>query len=120
MAYELGAVDHDTTPLGRWLRLHRLRAALWIAVLEAVLAAFTHDVSRWTIVALAAIFVPIYLLWGRHRRNDVLRQLSWIAAASQALAVIAAVMASVIGLFALILAAVFAGVALLLIFADRR
>jgi hypothetical protein len=120
MAYELGAVDHDTTPLGRWLRVHRLRAALWIAVLEAVLAAFTHDVSRWTIIALAAIFVPIYLLWGRHRRSDVLRQLSWIAAASQALAVIAAVMASVIGLFVLVLAAVFAGVALLLIFADRR
>jgi hypothetical protein len=46
--------------------------------------------------------------------------LTWIAAASQALAVIAAVMASVIGVFVLILAAVFAGVALLLIFADRR
>jgi hypothetical protein len=120
MAYELGAVDHGTSRVGRWLRLHRLRIALWIAVLEAVLAAFTHDVSRWTIVALAAIFVPIYLLWGRNRRNDVLFQVSWIAAASQALAVVAAIMASVIGFFVLILAAVFAGVALLLIFADRR
>jgi hypothetical protein len=120
MAYELRAVDHDTSSLGRWLRVHRLRFALWIAVLEAVLAAFTHDVSRWTIVALAAIFVPIYLLWGRHRHNDVLLQVSWIAAASQALAVVAAVFASAIGAFVLILAAVFAAVALLLIFADRR
>jgi uncharacterized membrane protein len=60
------------------------------------------------------------LLWGRNRRSDVLLQVSWIAAASQALAVVAAIMASVIGFFVLILAAVFAGVALLLIFADRR
>jgi hypothetical protein len=120
VAYPLGAIDHDTSRTGRWLRASRLRIALWIAVLEAVLAAFTHDVSRWTIVALAAIFVPIYLLWGRHRQNDVLRQVSWIAAASQALAVVAVVFASVIGVFVLILAAVFAGVALLLIFADRR
>jgi len=120
MAYELGAIDHDTSRSGRWLRANRMRIALWIAVLEAVLAAFTHDISRWTIIALAAIFVPIYLLWGRHRHNDVVRQVSWIAAASSALAVVAAIFASLIGTFVLILAAVFAGVALLLIFADRR
>ena len=119
MAYELPAIDHGSSRTGRWLRERRLRIALWIAVIEAVLAAFSHDVSRWTIVVLAAVFVPLYLLWGRERR-DTLRQVSWIAAASQALAVVAVVAAFVVGIFVLILAGVFAAVALVMIFSDRR
>src|SRR6266540_4548287 len=119
MTYELRAVEHDSSRTGRWLRERRLRIALWIAVIEAVLAAFSHDVSRWTIVALAAIFVPLYLLWGRARR-DPLRQVSWIAAASQPLAVVAVIAALVVGIFVLILAGVFAAVALVMIFSDRR
>ena len=118
--YELGAVEHGTGRTGRWLRVHRVRAALWIAVIESLIAAFTHDVSRWTIVALAAIFVPLYLLWGRRRRSDTLHQVSWIAATSQALAVVAVVFASILGLFVLVLAALFAVVALAMIFSDRR
>jgi hypothetical protein len=97
-----------------------MRIALGIAVIEAVLAALFHDLSRWTIVALAAIAVPVYLLWGRERRSDTLRQVSWIAAASQALAVVAVIFASLIGTFAIILAAVFAAIALVLILSDRR
>ena len=84
------AIDHDSSRTGRWLRQRRLRTALWIAVIEAVLAAFTHDVSRLTIVVLAAIFVPIYFIWGRDQ-GDTIRQITWIAAASQALAVVALV-----------------------------
>ena len=113
-------VEHGTGRTGRWLRANRVRTALWIAVIESLIAAFTHDVSRWTIVALAAIFVPLYLLWGRERRSDALHQISWIAAASQALAVVAVVLAFVVGLFVLALAAVFAVIALVMIFADRR
>lgn len=113
------AIDHDSTRTGRWLRQRRVRAALWIAVIEAVLAAFTHDISRVTIVVLAAIFVPIYFMWGRDR-GDTIRQLSWIAAASQALAVVAALLAYLVGLLVLVIAGVFAAVALFLIFTDRR
>ena len=118
--YDVGVVDHRSGRSGRWLRANRLRIALGIAVVEALLAAFTHDVSRWTIVALAAIFVPLYVFWGRERRSDALHQATWIAAASQGLAVVAVVFAFVVGLFALVLAAVFAAVALVMIFSDRR
>jgi hypothetical protein len=118
--YELGAVEHGTSRPGRWLRANRIRIALLIAVVEAVLAAFLHDVSRWTIVALAAIFVPIYLLWGRERHSDALRQVSWIAAASQALAVVAVIFAFIVGVFVLILAGIFAAIALVMILSDRR
>jgi hypothetical protein len=113
------AIDHDSSRTGRWLRQRRLRTALWIAVIEAVLAAFTHDVSRLTIVVLAAVVVPIYFIWGRDQ-GDTIRQITWIAAASQALAVVAALLAYLVGLLVLVIAGIFAAVALFLIFSDRR
>jgi hypothetical protein len=113
------AIEHGTSRTGRWLRQRRLRTALWIAVIEAVLAAFTHDISRVTIIVLAALFVPIYLIWGKNQ-GDTIRQLTWIAAASQALAVVAAVLAIFVGLLVLLIAGIFAAVALYLIFSDRR
>ena len=113
------AIDHDSSRVGRWLRQRRLRVALWIAVIEAVLAAFTHDISRLTIVVLAAVFVPIYFIWGR-QQGDTIRQITWIAAGSQALAVVAALLAYLVGLLVLVIAGIFAVVALFLIFSDRR
>ena len=53
-------------------------------------------------------------------QRDTIRQISWIGAASQALAIVAVLLAHFIGLFVLILAGIFAAVALFLIFADRR
>jgi hypothetical protein len=119
MSYQLGAVEHGSGRTGRWLRGYRVRIALWIAVVESLIAAFSHDVSRWTIIALAAISVPVYLMWARERRSDTVRQVFWIAAASQALAVVAVVLAFVVGLFVLAIAAVFAVIALVMIFSDR-
>jgi hypothetical protein len=113
------AIDHDSSRAGRWLRQRRLRTALWIAVIEAVLAAFSHDISRLTIIVLAALFVPIYFIWGRDQR-DTIRQVTWIAAASQALAVVAVLIAYLVGLLVLVIAGIFAAVALFLIFSDRR
>jgi len=118
MSYELPVIEHGTTRGGRWLRERRFRIALWIAVIEAVLAAFTSDVSRWTIVLLAAICISIYFLLGRTRQG-VFGQVTWIAAASQALALVAVAAAAFIGTFVLILAGLFAVVALVLIFSDR-
>ena len=112
-------IEHDSSPTGRWLRRYRVRTALWIAVLEAVLAALTHSVSQYTIIVLGLIAIPVYLFWGRDQR-DTIRQVTWIAAASQSLAIVAVLLAHFIGLFVLVLAGIFAAVALFLIFADRR
>jgi hypothetical protein len=111
-------VDHDSSPTGRWLRRHRVRTALWIAVLEVILAALTASVSKYTIIALGLITIPVYLIWGKDQR-DTIRQVTWIAAASQALAIVAVLLSHFIGLFVLVLAGIFAAVALFLIFADR-
>ena len=111
------ALEHDGSS-GGWLRQHRVRTALWIAVLEVILAALTATVSKVLIIALGLIAIPIYLIWGKDQRG-MIRQISWIAAASQALAIVAVLLAHFIGLFVLVLAVIFAGIALFLIFADK-
>ena len=113
------ALEHDSSSSGRWLRQHRVRTALWIAVLEVLLAALTASISKYTIIALGLITIPVYLIWGRDQR-DTIRQVSWIAAASQALAIVGVLLSHFIGLFVLVLAGIFAAVALFLIFSDRR
>jgi hypothetical protein len=112
------AIEHESSQGGRWLREHRVRTALWIAVLEVVLAALTASVSKYTIIALGLITIPVFLIWGKDQRGTI-RQVSWIAAASQALAVVAILLSHFIGLFVLVLAGIFAAVALFLIFADK-
>ena len=111
-------IEHESSQGGRWLREHRVRTALWIAVLEVILAAVTASISKYTIIALGLITIPVFLIWGKDQRGTI-RQVSWIAAASQALAIVAILLSHFIGLFVLVLAGIFAVVALFLIFADR-
>ncbi|HLY93543.1 MAG TPA: hypothetical protein VKP14_01730 [Gaiellaceae bacterium] len=113
-------IEHGSTGAGRWLRERRNRIALWIAVVEAIIVAVAHDTSRWTVMALAAAALAVYWFWGRSARSDLSRQLSWIFAASQVLAFIAAIVALIIGTLVLIVAGIFAAVALLILFTDRR
>ncbi len=104
---------------GRWLAERRLKIALVIAVLEGILVAIEKDFSRWTVIVIAAPIIAFYLFAGRTLESDTGRQLSWIAAASQAFAALLAILALVIKLFVLIVAGVFAAIALVLILSDR-
>ncbi len=113
------AVKPRQSRLGRWLAERRLKIALGIAVLEGILVAVTRDFSRWTVIIISAPIIAFYLLAGRSLDSDSGRQLSWIAAASQAFAVILCIVALVVGAFVLIIAGVFAAIALILILADR-
>jgi hypothetical protein len=111
------ALEQDSSS-GGWLRQNRVRTALWIAVVEVILAALTATVSKVLIIVLGLIAIPVYLIWGREQRGTI-RHVSWIAAASQALAIVAVLLSHFIGLLVLVLAGIFAAVALFLIFADR-
>ena len=102
-----------------WLRENRLKISLAIAGAEAVLAVFGASLSRWSILVLAVIAVAVWYWLGREARLESLRDLTWIGAVSQSLALVAVVFASFIGLFALIVAGVFAVIALVLILGDR-
>ena len=114
-----GTIEHRSTRAGRWLRARRIRIALWVAVFEGIIVALAHDVSRWTVVAIAIPLLALYVVWGRQARSDTVRQIAWIGGASQALAVVVVILAFILSWLALVLAGVFAAIALLFLLSDR-
>lgn len=115
-----GAIEHRTTRTGRWLRVRRIKIVLGVAVIEGLIAALSNHFSRWVIFAIAIVVLALYIFVGRTARSDTVRQVSWIAAASQSLVVVVTILALyVLPLLALVLAGVFAVVALFFLFSDR-
>ena len=112
-------VEHGSSRLGRWLRARRIWIMLGIAVLEGIVVAFSADLTKWTVVGVAIPVLAIYVVWGRNARSDTIRQIAWIAGASQALAVVVAIFGFILSWLALLLAAIFAAIALLFLFSDR-
>ncbi|MEN3340643.1 MAG: hypothetical protein V7644_47 [Actinomycetota bacterium] len=113
-------IEHRTSRPGRWLHARRTRIALWTAAVEAIIVAVFHDVSRFTVIALAIVGVVLYWFAGRESRSDTFHQTSWIFAVSQLLAVIAAILAFIVFWTAIIAVCIFALVALFFVFTDRR
>lgn len=101
-----------------WLS-DRLKVALGIAVLEAILVAVEKDFTRWTLIIISAPIIAFYLFAGRSLQSATGRKVAWVAAAAQAFAVVFTVIALVIGAFVLIVAGIFAVIALILIFGER-
>jgi hypothetical protein len=120
MAYSQPMIEAGTTRTGRWLRERRIRLTLWVAVIEGVLVAVTADLTKWTVLVIAAILLAFYIVAGRNLRWDVGRQLSWIAAASQALAILVVILAFVLGFVAIVAVVIFAIIALVYLFSDYR
>jgi hypothetical protein len=116
----VSVIEHGASPPSRWLRERRWRFSLWIAVVEAVVVAVAHDVSRWTVLVLALIAFAFYSFVGRNSRSGTLHEVSWILGASQALALLAAILAFFVTLLAFIAAAIFAVVAIAYFVLDRR
>jgi hypothetical protein len=114
------AIERGSSGPGRWLRDRRTRISLWIAAAEAIIVAVFHDVSRITVIVLAALAVALYWYGGRRTRSDVFHQTSWIFAVSQLLAVIAAILAFIVFWTAIVFVCIFALVALFFVFTDRR
>ncbi len=120
MAYSQPMIEGGSTRIGRWLRERRLRLALWVAVIEGLLVALTPDLTKWTVLVIGTILLAFYIVAGRNMRWDVARQLTWIAAASQALAILVVILAFVLKLVAIVAVVIFALVALAYLFSDSR
>src|SRR5205085_6048967 len=65
VAYTQPAIEAGTTRTGRWLRQRRIKIAPWTAVVEGPIAAFSQELGRWTILALAIIVPPFSIVAGR-------------------------------------------------------
>lgn len=113
------AIEHGSSRTGRWLAARRVRFSIWIAVLEAIVVLFSHDLTKWTVIALAAVCVLAYAL-GRGTRSQTLREVLWILAVSQCIATVAVVLGFIVK-WALITAIVIGAVlGLIFLFLDRR
>ncbi len=106
-------------PRQSWLRENRLKVALGIAVAEGLFVALEEDFSRVTVIVIAIPVILFWLLAGRTLDSELGREISWILAMSQALAVVAAIVAILIPAIALVLAGIFGAVAAYLLYHDR-
>jgi hypothetical protein len=113
-------IEAGGTRIGRWLHHRRIRIALWTAAIEGLIAAFSADLGRWTIIALAVVVLAFYVVAGRGKKWDVARELSGIAAASQVLAIFVVIFAFILKLVAIVAIVGFALVALAYLFTDHR
>jgi hypothetical protein len=113
-------IDSDSTPVGRWLRARRVRLAIWVAVAEGLIVALENDISKWTVMILAIAVLALYFVVGRDMKWDVGRQLAWIAAASQLLALLVALFAFIVWGIALGAVVVLAILALVYLYSDLR
>jgi FtsH-binding integral membrane protein len=113
-------INAHTTRMSRWLRERRLRLALWIAVLEGIVVAVRGDISRWTVVVIAALVLLVYMSLRERINWDAGRQVLWIVAASQVMALLVVILAFIVGVVALVLVGLFAVVALVYLFSDLR
>lgn len=103
----------------KWWESTRFKIALGIAVGEGIFVAMEEDFSRVTVIVIAIPIVLFHLLAGRTLESARAREISWILAMSQALAVVAAIVALTIPLVALVLAGLFGAVAVYLLIHDR-
>jgi hypothetical protein len=113
------AIEHGSSRAGRWLEQRRYRLSFWIAGLESLVVLFSHDVTKWTVIVLAIVGV-IAWLGGRDTRSHVVREVLWIFAASQLLAVVAVILAWIVKWAIILAIVVFAVVGLGYLFLDRR
>lgn len=96
-----------------------MRIALWIAAGESLIVLFSHELTRWTVIALAIVGV-ISWLGGRDSRSGLIRQILWIFAASQLLAVIGVILAWIVKWAVILTVVVFAILGLAYLFVDHR
>jgi hypothetical protein len=113
-----GTVEHGTSKSGRWLEARRIRIAAWIAAVEGIIVIFSSNLTKWTVVVIAIISVISWFA-GRESRSHTVRQVLWIFAASQLLAVIAVSLGWIVKWAIILAVIVFAVMGLLYLFRDR-
>ena len=104
---------------GGWLQQRRIRLAAWIAAAEGIVVLFSHDITKWTVIVLAVVG-SVAWLGGRESRSHTVRQVLWIFAASQLLAVILVILAWVLKLAIILAVVVLAIGGLAYLFIERR
>jgi len=108
----------STARSGGYLRDHRLRISLWIAVVEGLLVV-VHVIPVWAVFIVAAIAVAYWAASGRNSDSTLVRQASWVFASSQVFVVLVPLLFIFFKTFAWVVVALLAIAALVFLFAER-
>jgi hypothetical protein len=110
-------VEHRQSASARWLRERRFRIALLIAFIES-LAVVTSSLGWFWVVGAAALAVALYLL-GRRTDSGIVREATWILAASQLISVIVPLLWEAVKFLAILVLVLFALFFLAILLLDR-
>jgi hypothetical protein len=110
-------VEHRQSASARWLRERRFRIALLIAFIES-LAVVTSSLGWFWVVGAAALAVALYLL-GRRTDSGIVREVTWILAASQLISVIVPLLWEAVKFLAILVLVLFALFFLAILLLDR-
>ena len=104
---------------GGYLRNHRLRISLWIAVVEGLLVVI-GVIPEWAVFIVAAVAVAYWATAGRSYKSTMVRQASWIFAASQVFVMLVPLLFIFFKTVAYVVVAILAIAALFFLFAERE
>jgi hypothetical protein len=110
-------VEHRQSAGARWLRERRLRIALLIAFIESLLVIFSSLGWFW-VVGAAAAAVALYLV-GRRTSSATVREVTWVLAASQLIALIVPLLWEVVKFLAILVLVLLALFFLAILLLDR-
>jgi FtsH-binding integral membrane protein len=112
------ALDQPGSRPARYLKEHRLRLAIWIGAVEGLLTIFV--LSHYVVYVLAIVAIAWWFTMGRRYSSATARHLSWIFAASQAIAVLIPVILHIAKWAAITAVVIAAAIGLFILFTERE
>jgi hypothetical protein len=113
------AVEPKGTRASRWLRERRLKIALAIGVVEAILV-LTSQIRWFWVLGVFLLLVAAYWYVRSNVANETVRQLAWTAAFSQVVPFVVPLLWGIVKTAAIVVLVIVALVAVLLLLFDRR
>jgi hypothetical protein len=110
---------HGLPRPGGYLRQHRIKLALWIAVIEGVLV-LAHVLPHLAVYILALFALAFYVAVARKYHSTAAREAAWIFAASQVLTVLVPIVWHVTKLVAEVAVVVLAVAGLIFLFTEHN
>jgi hypothetical protein len=121
MAARANVLDRPASKPAKYLRDHRMRIAAWIGAGEGLLTLIVGGIGiHIAVYVLVVTSFAFYLMVVRNYKSTAARQLAWIFAASQALAVLVPIVLHIAKLGAEIAIVLIAIAALVMLFAESK
>ncbi|HUK44023.1 MAG TPA: hypothetical protein VLV28_01890 [Gaiellaceae bacterium] len=119
MSTGANALEPAGSKPSRYLKEHRLKLTIWIGAIEGALT-LIGVIPHLVVFVLAAAAILFWVFAGRNYKSSTARHLTWIFAASQAIAVLIPTVLHVAEWLAIGVVVVAAVVGLVILFAERE